>query len=431
MIERYTRKEMGQIWEQQNRYDKWLEIEILVCEALCELGEIPVKSFENIKAKARYDIDRILEIEAMVKHDVVAFLTCVSEFVGDDAQYIHLGLTSSDILDTSLALLLKEASDLIIKGIEKLMSAIKNKAFIHKNTIMIGRSHGIHAEPITLGFKLAIWYDEMRRNLERMERARDTISYGKISGAVGTYANISPKVEVHVCEKLGLKPVFIASQIIQRDIYGEYFSTLALIASSLDKFAIEIRHLQRTEVREVEEYFSPGQKGSSAMPHKRNPVLSENISGLARLLRSYAIAALENVSLWHERDISHSSVERVIAPDGTILIDFMLNRMSSLVENLIVYPENMQRNLENTKGIVFSESVMLKLIEKEVSREEAYKAVQKCAMKAWEENLNFKELVFENDYIKGYLSKTELEEIFDVGHHLKNVDEIFRKVFEQ
>ena len=431
MIERYTRKEMGQIWEQQNRYDKWLEIEILVCEALCELGEIPVKSFENIKAKARYDIDRILEIEAMVKHDVVAFLTCVSEFVGDDAQYIHLGLTSSDILDTSLALLLKEASDLIIKGIEKLMSAIKNKAFIHKNTIMIGRSHGIHAEPITLGFKLAIWYDEMRRNLERMERARDTISYGKISGAVGTYANISPKVEVHVCEKLGLKPVFIASQIIQRDIYGEYFSTLALIASSLDKFAIEIRHLQRTEVREVEEYFSPGQKGSSAMPHKRNPVLSENISGLARLLRSYAIAALENVSLWHERDISHSSVERVIAPDGTILIDFMLNRMSSLVENLIVYPENMQRNLENTKGIVFSESVMLKLTEKGVSREEAYKTVQKCAMKAWEENLNFKELVFENDYIKGYLSKTELEEIFDVGHHLKNVDEIFRKVFEQ
>jgi len=353
---------MGEIWEPENRFRKWLEIEILACEALNKLGEMPDSSLKRIKKKASIDIKRINEIERKVKHDVIAFITCVSESVGEDARYIHLGLTSSDILDTSFSLMLKETSELIIKDIERLLAVLKEKAFRHKRTVMIGRTHGTHAEPITFGFKMALWYEEMKRNLVRMKKAKEIISCGKISGAVGTFAHISPFVEEYVCKKLGLKPDPISTQIIQRDRHAEYFTTLAIIASSLDTFAQEIRLLQRTEVREAEEFFSKGQKGSSAMPHKRNPVLSENISGLARVVRSNALAALEDVPLWHERDISHSSVERVIGPDSTILVDFMLNRFISIMEQLVIYPEQMETNLNLTKGIFFSQAIMLKLI---------------------------------------------------------------------
>ena len=367
MIERYTRKEMGKIWEPENRFKKWLDVEIAACEAWAELGEIPKSAVKNIKEKADFDIKRIDEIEAVVKHDVIAFLTSVSEFVGPDSRYIHKGMTSSDVLDTSLALLLKEAGDLIIKDIKSLMAVIKKRAFEHKDTVMIGRSHGIHAEPITFGLKMALWYEEMKRNLERMKRARDVISYGKISGAVGTFANIPPFVEEYVCRKLGLKPAPVSTQIIQRDRHAEYFTTLAMIASSVEKFAVEIRHLQRTEVLEVEEPFTKGQKGSSAMPHKRNPVLSENLTGLARLVRGYANAAMENIPLWHERDISHSSVERVIAPDAAILVDFMLNRFTGLIKDLNVYPENMKKNLDKMKGLIHTQRDLLSSTEKDVS----------------------------------------------------------------
>ena len=338
MIERYTRREMAKIWESENKFRKWLQVEILACEAWARLGKIPQKALNNIKAKADFDIKRIDEIEKTVKHDVISFLTSVAEFVGPDSRYIHRGLTSSDILDTSLAMFLREAADLIIADIKKLMDAIKKRAFEHKDTLMVGRSHGIHAEPITFGLKMALWYEEMRRNLARMERAREIISYGKLSGAMGTFANIPPSVEEYVCKKLGLKPAPVSTQVVQRDRHAEYFTTLAIIATSIEKIAVEIRHLQRTEVLEAEEPFTEGQKGSSAMPHKRNPVLSENLTGLARLVRGYANAAMENIPLWHERDICHSSVERVIAPDATILVDFMLTRMTGLIRDLVVYP---------------------------------------------------------------------------------------------
>ncbi len=429
MIARYSREEMSSIWSQENRFQKWLDIEILACEALALKGEIPEESLKNIQEKAGFDIGRIDEIEKTTKHDVVAFLTCVSERVGEDSRYIHMGLTSSDILDTSLAVLLREASQILIKGIDELLIVLKKKAFTYKDTLMIGRSHGIHAEPITFGLKMALWYQEMERNRERMNRARDVIRYGKISGAVGTFPFVDPSVEEYICLKLGLKPAPISTQIVQRDRHAEYFSTLAIIASSIDKFAQEIRLLQRTEVREAEEFFSPGQKGSSAMPHKRNPVLSENLSGLARLMRSYAAASLDNIALWHERDISHSSVERVIAPDATILLDFMLNRFTGLLDKLLVYPERMVSNLNMTRGLIFSQMVLLKLIEREISREDAYAIVQRNAMKSWEEGLEFKQLLIKDNDVMSYLSTEDIENVFGVKNFLKHVNYIFSRVF--
>jgi adenylosuccinate lyase len=429
VIERYSRPEMARIWEPENRYSKWLEIEIYACEAHAEMGAIPQDAVERIKSRAKFDIQRIDEIEKVVKHDVIAFLTSVADYIGDDSRFVHLGLTSSDVLDTSFAMLLSEASGLIIDDIKRLMEAIRKRAFEHKDTPMIGRSHGIHAEPVTFGIKMALWYDEMRRNLRRMEAARETVSYGKISGAVGTFANIDPKVEEYVCKKAGLKPAPCSTQVIQRDRHAEFFATLAIIASSIEKFAVEIRHLQRTEVLEVEEFFSKGQKGSSAMPHKRNPVLSENLSGLARLLRGYAVSALENVPLWHERDISHSSVERVIGPDATILIDFMLNRCCGLIKNLVVYPENMLKNLNLMRGLVFSQRVMLDLANKGASRENAYALVQRNAMKVWEEGKDFQTELLNDAEVCTYLTEAEIKAAFDFSYHLKHVETIFSRVF--
>jgi adenylosuccinate lyase len=420
---------MARIWEPENRYRKWLEIEIYACEAHAEMGVIPREALERIKARACFDVARIDDIEKVVKHDVIAFLTSVADHIGDDSRFVHLGLTSSDVLDTSFAMLLKEASDLIISDIKRLMEAIKRRAFEHKDTPMMGRSHGIHAEPVTFGIKMALWYDEMRRNLRRMESARETIAYGKISGAVGTFANIDPQVEEYVCNKAGLKPAPCSTQVIQRDRHAEFFTTLAIIASSIDKFAVEIRHLQRTEVLEAEEFFSKGQKGSSAMPHKRNPILSENLSGLARLLRGYAVSALENVALWHERDISHSSVERVIGPDATILIDFMLSRCCGLIENLLVYPENMLKNLNLMRGLIFSQRVLLELANRGASREDAYAMVQRNAMKVWEEGKDFQEELLADADVRRYLSAEEITAAFDLNYHLKHVDTIFSRVF--
>ena len=429
MIQRYSRAKMEAIWSPENRYRRWLDIEILACESMAARGEIPEASMKNIRERAGFDVDRIGEIEKTTKHDVIAFLTSVTEKVGEDGRFIHRGLTSSDILDTSLGLLLREAADILIEDLDLLLAAIKRKAFTHKNTLMIGRSHGIHAEPITFGLKMAIWYGEMERNRERMVRARETISTGKLSGVVGTFSFIDPAIEEYVCAKLGLKPAPASSQIVQRDRHAEYFTTLAIIASSIDKFSQEIRLLQRTEVREVEEYFSPGQKGSSAMPHKRNPVLSENLSGLSRLMRSYAVAALEDVALWHERDISHSSVERVIGPDATILLDFMLGRFTGLIDQLVVYPERMLANLQMTKGVIFSQMVLLKLIEKEISREGAYAIVQKNAMRSWQEGLEFKELLLQDDEVMSRLNMDDLEGVFQVGNFLEQIDFIFSRVF--
>jgi adenylosuccinate lyase len=429
MIKRYTRKEMGDIWSEENKYKAWLKVEVLACEALAKTGKIPQKSLKNIQRKAGFTLERIEEIEAETKHDVIAFLTSVSEHVGPDARYIHLGLTSSDILDTSMAYLLRQAGKIILKDCKRLMAATKKKALRHKDTVMIGRSHGIHAEPITFGLKLCVWYDEMHRNYERFEHALESISYGKISGAVGTFANIPPRVEAYVCRKLGLKPAPASTQVIQRDRYAEYFTTLSIMASSIEKIALEIRHLQRTEVLEVEEFFSKGQKGSSAMPHKRNPIGSENLCGLARIVRSNAMASLENVALWHERDISHSSVERVIAPDSTILMNYMLNRLTGLIKNLVVYPENMKKNLDQLKGIIFSQQIMLSLAESGVSREEAYKLVQTEAMKVWKENKDFKDLILNNREICDHLGTKKIQEIFDVRYHLKYISAIFDRVF--
>ncbi len=429
MIKRYTREAMGRIWTEENKFQTWLLVEILVCEALAKIGQVPKKAAQNIRRKARFSLDRISAIEAETKHDVIAFLTNVGETVGPDARYIHLGLTSSDILDTAMAVRLREASKLILKGCDRLLLALKRKAMAHKHTVMVGRSHGIHAEPITFGLKLALWYDEMRRNRRRMEQAMETVSVGKISGAVGTYANISPKVEPYVCKKLSLRPAAISSQIVQRDRYAEYFTTLAIVASTIEKIAVEVRHLQRTEVSEAEEYFSKGQKGSSAMPHKRNPIGSENLSGLARLVRSNAGAAMDNIPLWHERDISHSSVERVIAPDSTILIDYMLSRMTEIIRKLVVYPKRMQQNLKLTRGLIFSQQILLGLAMRGVSREAAYKMVQKCAMDAWKKKKDFKELILNDSDIRKYLKIEEIETLFDVKVQLRHVNTIFTRVF--
>lgn len=429
MIERYSRAEMTEIWDTKNRFKIWLDIELYACEAFNKLGLVPDKALKNIKKKANFDIKRINEIEAIVKHDVIAFLTSVGEFIGDDSRYLHYGMTSSDVLDTSLAIQLKQAGELILVGINNLLEALKEKAFQYKNTPTIGRSHGIHAEPTTFGLKMALFYEAMKRNKLRFERAVENISFGKISGAVGNFANINPFVENYVCSKLGLKPEPVSTQIIQRDRHAEYFLALSLIASTIEQIAVEIRHLQRTEVREAEEFFSKGQKGSSAMPHKRNPIISENLSGLSRLVRGYALSSLENIPLWHERDISHSSVERVIGPDATILIDFMLYRAINLIKNLVVYPENMLKNLNATRGLVFSQRILLMLAESGIKREKAYEIVQRNAMKCWEEGDDFKELIKKDKDVKKYLKPNEIESAFDIEYYLKNVDFIFERVF--
>jgi len=431
MIERYSRAEMAKIWESQNRFDKWLQVEILVCEAMAKEGMIPQEAVETIKQKASFSIDRIQEIEETVKHDVIAFLTNIEESVGPDARFIHMGLTSSDILDTAFALQLREALLIIINDVRNLMDVLKEKAFEHKNTPMIGRSHGIHAEPITFGLKLAVWYSEMQRNLRRLKQALDVISHGKISGAVGTFANIPPGIEKYVCEHLDLKPAEISTQIIQRDRHAQYFTALAILAGSIEKMAVEIRHLQRTEVGEAEEAFTSGQKGSSAMPHKKNPIGSENLSGLARLVRSNSIAAMENMALWHERDISHSSVERVIAPDSTILIDYMLNRLTGMMRKLVVNKDAMVRNLERLQGLIFSQQILLALVKKGCSRQHAYSITQKNSLQAWSTGESFKQLVLSDPDIQNYLSNTEINETFSLNQHLKYVEEIFARVFQQ
>lgn len=428
MIPRYTRAEMGRIWEPETRLRTWLDIEIAICEAWAQLGVIPMDALEQIRSKASFSVERVEEIEKVTKHDVIAFVSCVAESVGPEGRYLHLGVTSSDILDTSMAISLRDAADLIIQGMGELLGVLKKLALEHKNTVMVGRTHGVHAEPITFGLKLLVWYEETRRNLERLKRARENIRYGKISGAVGTYAHVDPRVEKYVCEKLGLIPASVSNQIIQRDRYAEYFTTLAVVASSLEKFALEIRHLQRTEVQEAEEGFASGQKGSSAMPHKRNPITAENLCGLARLVRANAQAALENVALWHERDISHSSVERVIGPDSTILLDTMVYRMTRLLEGLSVNHQRMRENLERTKGLVYSEGVLLMLVHKGLSRERAYELVQRNAMRVWNQGVNFLEALEADGEVMAHASKEELQACFDLGRTLRHVDEIFERV---
>jgi len=428
MIERYTLPEMGKIWEDKFKFDTWLKIEILACEARSELGDIPTSDVEVIKQKADFDVKRVLEIEETTKHDVIAFLTNVAEYVGPESRHIHYGMTSSDILDTTLSYQMKSAGELLLKRLFDLKDALKKRAIEHKNTVCVGRSHGIHAEPTSMGLKFALWFEETKRNIERLKKAIDIISVGQISGAVGTFEHLSPAVEEYVCKKMGLMPAPVSTQVIQRDRHAEFLTTLAIIGATLEKISIEIRHLQRTEVLEAEEYFSKGQKGSSAMPHKRNPIVSERVTGLARVLRSNAIAALENVALWHERDISHSSVERIIVPDSCIGLDYMLDLMVKLVSKLLIYPENMIRNLNLTRGLVFSQTILLKLVTKGISREDAYRIVQDSAMKVWQdEKLNLKDELSKSDELKKYISIEELDEIFQNKTMLKNVEFIFNR----
>jgi adenylosuccinate lyase len=429
VIERYTLPEMGALWTDAYKFQTWLQVEIAVCEAQAQLGYIPREAVAEIKAKANFDPERILEIEAEVRHDVIAFLTNVNEYVGDAGRYIHLGMTSSDVLDTALAVQMVASLDLILRRLEDLIEAIRKRAGEHRYTVMIGRSHGIHAEPMTFGFKLAGWLAEALRNQERLQSVRKNIAVGKISGAVGTYANIEPRVEALACESLGLRPDAASTQVVSRDIHAEYVQQLALLAASIERFAVEIRNLQKTDVLEVEEYFSKGQKGSSAMPHKRNPIRSERLTGMARMVRSYAVAAVENVALWHERDISHSSVERVMLPDACIITHFMLVEMTELVKNLLVYPENMARNMNCYGGVVFSQRVMLTLVEKGVRREEAYKIVQENAHTAWNKlDGNFRDLITQDARVKEKLSPQEIEACFNPQHHLQHLDEVYQRL---
>jgi len=428
MIARYTRPGMGNIWEEENKFRIWLEIELLACEAQAELGMIPKDAPASIRAKAKFNVGRILEIENEVKHDVIAFLTNVGESVGPESRFIHLGMTSSDVLDTALAVQMKQSAELLVAGMERLGEVLARRAKEFKQTVMIGRTHGIHAEPVTFGLKLALWYAECRRNVERLRGALRTISVGKISGAVGTYQHLDPAVERYVCGKLGLAPAPISTQVLQRDRHAEFMNVLAVCGCSLEKIATEIRHLQKTEVLEAEEYFSAGQKGSSAMPHKRNPIVCERIAGLARLLRSNAAAAMENVSLWHERDISHSSVERVIVPDSCIVLDFILADMTKIIDRLLVYPDHMMRNLNATRGLIFSQEVLLALTKKGMKREDAYRLVQEQAMKVWKEEKEFKSLLLGSEEIMRTLSKKEVDDLFDPGRSLKHVDYIFEQV---
>jgi adenylosuccinate lyase len=429
VIERYTLPEMGDLWSEAYKLKTWLDVEIAVCEAQAELGYIPAAAVEEIKAKANFDPQRVLEIEAEVRHDVIAFLTNVNEYVGDAGRYIHLGLTSSDVLDTALSLQLVASLDLLLKRLEDVIEAIRKKATTHRNTVMIGRSHGVHAEPITFGFKLAGWLAEVLRHQERLQVLKKTIAVGKISGAVGTYANVEPRIEAIACAKLGLKPDTASTQVISRDLHADFVQQLALLAASIERFAVEIRNLQKTDVLEVEEFFSKGQKGSSAMPHKRNPIRSERLTGMARLVRSHAGAALENVALWHERDISHSSVERVILPDACILTHFMLNEITNLVNNLLVYPENMARNLNCYGGVVFSQRVLLTLIDKGLNREEAYSIVQESAHAAWNKpEGNFRDLISKNPRVTQNLSPTEIEACFDPQHHFQHLEQVYQRL---
>ncbi|MEW6244850.1 MAG: adenylosuccinate lyase [Bacillota bacterium] len=428
MIDRYTLPRMGRIWETENKLRKWLEIEILACEAWSHIGKIPKEAVANIKHRARFDMQRMQQLEAVVRHDVLAFVTTVAESVGEDGKYIHFGLTSYDVVDTALSCLLVEAADCILSDLNKLAEAIAEKAIKYKYTVMPGRTHGVHAEPITFGFKMALWYAETLRNIERMKRAREEVAVGRLSGAVGTFANIDPYIERYVCDKLGLTPAPVSTQVLQRDRHAQYVCTLAIIASTLDKFATEIRGLQKTEIREVEEPFYEGQKGSSAMPHKRNPVLCEQISGLSRVVRANAQAALENVTLWHERDISHSSVERIILPDSTILVDYMLQTFTRVVTGLHVYPENMERSLKASHGLMYSGRVLLALIEKGLSREAAYEIVQSLAMKSWQEQIDFIGLLAEDPEVKQRMSLEELQELADPRSYTVNIDYIFSRV---
>ncbi len=430
MISRYSRPEMTRIWEPENKYQIWFEIEAHACDAMAELGVIPKEAAKTVWEKGGFDIDRIDEIERETKHDVIAFLTSVAEHVGPEARFLHQGMTSSDVLDTCLAVQLAQASDILLADLDKVLGVLKRRAYEHKNTVCIGRSHGIHAEPTTFGLKLAGHYAEFARNRKRLEDARAEVATCAISGAVGTFANIDPRVEEYVAEKLGLTLEPVSTQVIPRDRHAAYFATLAVIASSVERLAVEIRHLQRTEVREAEEFFSEGQKGSSAMPHKRNPVLTENLTGLARVVRSAVIPAMENVALWHERDISHSSVERMIGPDATVTLDFALMRLAGMMDKLLVYPDAMMMNLERLQGLVHSQRVLLGLTQRGMSREDAYQAVQRNAMDVWKGNAAFLNLLKSDREIGEYLSNDDLEELFDLGYHTKQVDTIFARVFE-
>jgi adenylosuccinate lyase len=427
MIERYSRPRMKKIWSDENKFDLWLRVEIAVCEAWLALGEIPKEAITKIR-KSAYNPDRIAEFFKVTHHDMTAFLKSVAESLGEESRFIHLGLTSSDVMDTALSLQLKEAANILSQDISDLISTLENKAIEHKYTIMMGRTHGVHAEPTTFGLKIALWVEEMKRNAQRLEEAKRTISVGKISGAVGTYATVSPEVEKIACQKLGLIPAPISSQIIQRDRHAQFVATLAITASSLEKFATEIRNLQRTEILEVEEPFEPGQTGSSAMPHKRNPELCERICGLARLMRGYVTTSLENVALWHERDISHSSTERIIMPDSCLALDYMLSLFTSVIKGLKVYPENMRRNLELTQGLIFSQRILLALIDKGLNREKAYQIVQRNAMEAWQQRKNFLSLLEADNQVTAHLAKAELESLFDYSYYLKHVDSIFERL---
>ena len=429
MIERYTLPEMGAVWSLQNKFQKWLDVEIAVCEVHAEDGTIPADALDEIKSKAAFTVERINEIEKTTDHDVIAFTTNLAENIGPASRFVHYGLTSSDVVDTANALLLKEACGILLKKIDALLPILKRRAFESKDTPQIGRTHGIHAEPTSFGLAWALWYSEMQRNRERLVRAQDAVSVGKISGAVGAFAHLSPDVEARVCERLGIKAADVSTQVIQRDRYAEYLCTLAIIASTLEKIALQVRHWQRTEVREAQEKFKTGQKGSSAMPHKRNPILSERICGMARTVRANAIVGLENVALWHERDISHSSAERIVLPDSSATLDYILAKATSLLDTLVVYPENMLKNLNLTRGLVFSGQLMLALTQKGVSREDAYVMTQRNAMKVWDEGGDYRELVASDADIAGHLSDEEIARVFDLKHYLRNVDKVFERVF--
>lgn len=427
MIDRYTYPEMGKIWTDENEFKTMLDIEIYACEIMAELGQIPKEAVPVIRERAKFDVARIREIEKETHHDILAFLTAVAENVGDESKYIHMGLTSSDVKDTALGAMMKQAAEIILADLEQFRTVLRRRAVEHKHTVMIGRTHGIHAEPLTLGLKFTLWLDEIERNIERMKRAREIVAVGKLSGAVGTYANIDPRIEAYVCEKMGISAAKLATQVIQRDRHAEFMSCLAIIASSLEKFATEIRNLQRTDIREVEEYFHPGQKGSSAMPHKRNPITCERVAGLARVVRGNAMAALENVALWHERDITHSSVERVILPDSTILVDYCLRKFTNIIDKLLVYPDAMKANIEKTGGLIFSQRLMLALVDKGVLRETAYRWVQRNAMAKWMDGADFKTNVIKDTDIKEYLTAAEIEACFEYSHYLRHVDTIMAR----
>ncbi len=428
MIERYSLPQMSAIWQDNNKFRIMLDIELAVCEAQSKSGLIPKDALSRLNKKARFNVEQIKKIEEKTQHDIVAFVTNVSKYIGPDAKYLHMGLTSSDLLDTTLGLQLRQASDILLDDLDKTLKLLAKKAKQYKNTVCMGRTHGVHAEPNTFGLKMALWYEETKRNIERLNQAKEGISVGKISGAVGTYSNIDPKVESYVCKKLGLKPAKISTQIIQRDVYAQYMAVLAVIGSSLEKFATEVRHLQRTEVLEAEEPFGKGQKGSSAMPHKRNPVVCERICGLSRILRANSLVAMENVSLWHERDISHSSAERVIIPDSTILLDYMLHKFNFVIEGLLVYPENMMANIIRSKGLIFSQRVLLELMHKGLTRPKAYDLVQRCAMQAWRGTKSFKDNLLEDNDVTKYLSSKDMDKIFDLNYYLRNVNKIFKQI---